>query len=771
MTSIPSAIFVSRPQAALAVVTKDVRPDPMGQLSSEEIAELATNAQGLQVENPIPGEVLQRMTEAGKLTSSDQDSLANLARQARTQHRTLHQRIREGDKSVAGALADLHVFLDQYQRCQDNGEFRIYRQAVGQLAGGTPADNPVAAALYQGLDETTQGIEVVTKSYNSMVAGKHPLHLGGNQVEVLVRGSIWQKKLALLEGAIQSARAGQPQEIDLQYHELSNRSFLEKVAQAAKAGCPVRVNMDPGRLEKEPESRSFDASELPRKMRNLFELLSTTAGTDSAVTLFPVAEKLGNTENLMHRKLFRVGDSVLLGGVNASASSGDNVDSAMLIQGPAAHKLVEIFRRDLAESAEADLKDIYGTRQLSTLQAANAVLGPAGLVALWENIHFLDRGSFPTLAPTPAEQIAAHGEDMARLVQLEDLNGDGRSDLQDLRVFLERGLEPGNYLHVTPEGADKLLKMLGSAVQRTGETGNRERAGRVSEADGSVKGSSSLTLADLPADRQAVLLQAIATAEEFLYLPDFMITPAVAGAVAERMAEVPGLDVRVVADAGVYPDGHTPNDLGMRTLEDAGAQTRWSLLMAPISGQDRKLHQKAVITEKMAMLGSTNLSRKGLAENWELSGLLYFQEGDDSNRTRLVEDFQRTFEEEAIDLSSRTIATARLDGLQARDKHVRIEEARYGVTRDILRAIGAYEIASTQVLTRLADETPGVREAAAGLQVQGLPRGYALQQALRDALGPEKLVGELRKTTAYADLLRLRRGERLEGSFTEELAS
>lgn len=760
MTSIPSNLFI-RPQAALAVVQPEGRPNALGQLEGDEVADLARSCQGLLVENPIPAEDIERMADTGKLTQADQDKLANLARQARTQHRDLHQKLRDGDKSVGPALADLHLFLDQYQRGQDTGEFRIYRQAVTDLAGGTPADNSVAAALYHGLDETNEGISAVSERLNGLAKGKHAILIAGNSVEVLVRGSIWQKKLHLLDEAIASARAGKPLEIDLQYYELSSQPMLEKVALAAKSGCPVRVNMDPGRLEKEPESRSFNANDLPRKMRTLFQLLSDTSGTDAAVTLYPVSKQLGNTENLMHRKLFRVGDTVLLGGVNASASSGDNIDSAMVIQGPASKKLVELYRRDMATSAGAELQDIYGSRQLATLQSANAVLGPAGLVALWENSRFLSDGKFPQLASSPAEQVSEFGPDMARLVQLQDLNQDGKTDLDDLKVFLERGIHHGNFLHVTPEGADKLLKMLGVGVQKAQEAGNVQRARQVSDASGEVKGTSSLALGDLPADREAIVLHAIKTADKFLYMPNFVITRAVAQAVAERVAEKPELDVRVIADAGVYPDGHTPNDLGMRALEDLGVKTRWSMLMAPVPGQDRKLHQKAIITEKMAMIGSTNLSRKGLVENWELSGLLEFAEGEDSNRNTLVEDFQRTFEEESIDLNSRTIATARLQGVMSGDKSVRLEEARYGVTRDILQAIGSYEIASTQLLSQLADSTPGVREAADKLHQDGVPMGYALQQSLRDKLGAEKLLGALRSTSAYADILRLQKGERL----------
>ncbi len=757
VTTLPSNLTI-RPQAALAVLQPAGRPNPLGQLLPEEVADLADSGHGLLVENPIPDEDLNRMAASGKLTAADQDKLAGLARQARTQHRSLHQKLREGDKSVGASLADLHIFLENYQRSQDTGEFRIYQQAVGEQMG--TSDN-VAAALFHGLDETNEGIKATGERLSGLAKGNKSILIAGNQVEVLVRGSIWQKKLHLLDEAIASAKAGKPLEIDLQYYELSSQPLLEKVAQAAKAGCPVRVNMDPGRLEKEPESRSFNANELPRKMRTLFQLLSDTAGTDASVTLFPVAKQLGNTENLMHRKLFRVGDTVLLGGINASASSGDNVDSAMVIQGPASKKLVELYRRDMAASAGAELQDVYGSRQLATLQAGNAVLGPAGLMALWENSRFLDQGKFPQLAATPAEHVAQHGQDMARLVQLQDLNEDGKTDMADLQTFLERGIQRGNFLHVTPEGADKLLKMLGAGVSKAQDADNVKRARQVSDASGEVKGNSSLALGDLPADREAIVLHAIKTAEKFLYMPNFVMTRAVAQAVAQRVAEKPDLDVRVIADAGVYPDGHTPNDQGMRALEDLGVQTRWSMLMAPVPGQDRKLHQKAIITEKMALIGSTNMSRKGLVENWELSGLLQFSAEQDANRDTLVSDFQRTFEEEAIDLDSRAIASARLEGLKAKDLNVRIEEARYGVTRDILAAIGAYEMASTGVLAELADATPGVREAAEKLHQDGVPLGYSLQAALRDKLGAEKLLAELRQTPAYQDILRLQKGERL----------
>jgi hypothetical protein len=75
----------------------------------------------------------------------------------------------------------------------------------------------------------------------------------------------------------------------------------------------------------------------------------------------------------MHRKLLRVGDKVVLGGMNANSSSGENIDYAKEIEGPAARRLTEIYKRDVSNSVGKNIEEIYGKQQLDIIRNGEAV--------------------------------------------------------------------------------------------------------------------------------------------------------------------------------------------------------------------------------------------------------------------------------------------------------------------------------------------------------------------------------------------------------------
>ena len=181
-------------------------------------------------------------------------------------------------------------------------------------------------------------------------------------------------------------------------------------------------------------------------------------------------------------------------------------------------------------------------------------------------------------------------------------------------------------------GKQLIADLATKVTEATLDPVNLERLADVELPEGKVSGKTVVGVGDLPVEREALLLHAISTAEEFIYIPTFVITKPVARALAARSEELKAegkkLDVRVVADTNIYPFGGTPNEYGVFPLEDAGIKVRWSLIPRSVKEHDRKIHAKQVITDKMEFVGSTNLSTAGLNKNWELSGLVMFDEND-----------------------------------------------------------------------------------------------------------------------------------------------
>ncbi|MCB1234123.1 MAG: alanine racemase [Verrucomicrobiae bacterium] len=268
----------------------------------------------------------------------------------------------------------------------------------------------------------------------------------------------------------------------------------------------------------------------------------------------------------------------------------------------------------------------------------------------------------------------------------------------------------------------------------------------------------------LPAEREALVLHAISEAEEFVYIPTFVITRAVARALAARKAELKAkgksLDIKVIADAGIYSYGGTPNTHGVLALEDAGIDVHWSLLPRSTADHDRKIHAKQIITDKMEFFGSTNLSNKGLTDNWELSGLVMFDPDDaDSMATREQSkaSFLKLWDHESFSLDSRKVAEKRLEeSSDVKDYAMRVEEARHSALKSLLSRIRQFELESAAWMQTQAQD-PAVEKRRQENLVAGMAEGYALLNAVETTLGTDEFYAQLNKLDAMRSLRSLRR--------------
>ncbi|MFN8614195.1 MAG: hypothetical protein U0931_42080, partial [Vulcanimicrobiota bacterium] len=247
-------------------------------------------------------------------------------------------------------------FLGQYNTLVDNLREQTALAAVQAIAGsGFGPTNLVAgyAAWLNGPkwdNSANKKTAELVNTYKDYLGEKSAMTTRGNTVQQVHRAELWKTLTDLTRQAAESGKAGKPQEITAQYYELTSPELVGNLAAAAKAGSKLRLNLDAGRLSypaTDPLTGGdyFQVDEIAKKMRTVIQF-SEIEGADVGVSLFPCKGELGSAEDLMHRKVLRVGEKVLMSGMNGNASSGENVDAGYVIEGPAARAFTQNVARD-----------------------------------------------------------------------------------------------------------------------------------------------------------------------------------------------------------------------------------------------------------------------------------------------------------------------------------------------------------------------------------------------------------------------------------------
>ncbi len=750
-------------------------------ISEEGLAVVADLAKQIKLDESLSPKRLENlMKDIRETQTADKVELKEFdkfVRGVQSWHRELHTIYRESDytdKKANQNLVKVHQFLQQWEGARERYRVQARTQELDRISQGSPAFSPTTAGFYTFAAISQKSMKETLSEMERIRRGDESIVYNGNSAQVLTRDQIWSAKMKMLDQAITTAKnGGVAAEVDVQYYELTSRTMLSKLVEASKAGCKVRVNLDPGRVTEDRSGNMF-VNELAKKLYTSYCILDAAdQGHDIGMTLFPVEREIDDA-NLMHQKLFRVGEEVILGGMNANSASSENVDAAVKLQGPGARRLVEIFSEDTELSKGAKIEEIYDPEKTALISAGNMYIGPSGLISLLlaaagTEYRGVDKPLLPWNADTLHTLAEAAGTRLDLIVDFEDKNGDKTKDGLDLQAFLQKGDTPSNTLALKREGGRLLARQLKDIVERVQAEENVERASDITLPEGQAVGKSSLAIGNVPTERMAVMLHTIATAEEFIYVPSFVMTRVVARAIVARYEELKAqgktLDVRAVLDPGIYPDGGTPNEAGYLALEDAGIPVRWALLARTDPTHDRKVHAKALITEKMAVLGSTNMSSRGLMDNWELSGSIGFdpQDAESQKQKRaLVNDFLKTWDFESVEVNTLKVAEERLREIDSPDKPHRITEARSSIVRETIRRIYNYEKEAAAVVRRLVDSSQEVREAIDRRVDQGVPEGYATLTSIEEVLGPNKFQEELRKTESWKSLEPLSKGDYLE---------
>jgi phosphatidylserine/phosphatidylglycerophosphate/cardiolipin synthase-like enzyme len=636
-----------------------------------------------------------------------------------------------------------------------NDEYRVAtaNALVSAIAGASfgPTATVSAYAAWNGLK--AKDVESLVDTLNGWEKNERIMN-EGNQVKQVHREHLWKAKHELLDEAKASAVAGNPTEVDLQYYELTSNEILGKVADAAKAGNKVRVNVDPGRLSYPDKDNKgnvvYEVDDIPDKMRAIIQLTSLDA--DVGVSVYPALKNLGKADNLMHRKLMRVGNKALLPGMNANNGSGENIDAGYILEGPVVTTLIENFDRDVSNSLGAGRDEIWGDKQKKMFNEDILRMGTRGLSGLFDVLS----------GPKPAGEEAAKIDSYESYLKLANAAGVDPKKMLDvpadeLESRFKAMLEGSETMSLSAYGKAQLSAVIDRALAATQTDRNIEKMKDITPPERAVAGKTTVAIADQPVEREAMMVKAISEAEEFIYVPGFVVTRGVASAIAARRDELAAkgqeLEVKVVADSGVYPGGSTPNSWGVKFLEDKGIDVRWSKLTRT-GWHDRKIHAKQLITDKHEMFGSTNFSKKAMQENWEHSGLVSFDPKDSgamANREESISQFMTLWNNETFELNSIGLATAWSQNKPEEGRGWFVESSRDGAIKKTIGLIEAYEEATAEFIQAQREDT-AISHQAQKNRESGMSEGYSLLKAVESEMGVEALTKALSDLPASKEL-------------------
>ena len=733
MSSTPSLPNQPGPRTRLGELRR------LGVLNQEVAEQLAERGQAIRLRGQKVdwAGMLDHYEKDGDLSREELDQLSKFTAAAQAARRSMEQGFKKSERkptsSQLSKMQALDAYLETGNKVREAYLEATSRAAVQALAGASFGPLATVAAYLAWNPASEKRVTGLIDQMQKLDSGDSPLLQPGNHVKPVHQEKLWQTMLNMLDDAIAAAEAGNPPEINVQYFEMTSSSFVGRLAKAAAAGCRVRINVDPSR-PREVQTADVSVDESPRKLRALLQLMAVPKG-DVAISVYPVASQLGNVKQLMHRKLLRVGEKVLFGGMNANEGSGENFDTGYVVEGPAARKLIEGFQTDVAVSSGSTPLEVYGQKLMDNFEDGMVGLTPHGLATTLDIIA----GPSPAGVRIPSKPSLEDLEALAAKANLKLTSlVDKETLLHQLQYHSSRPME------LKPQGKKMLHELMTRAFDKTSSAANVKKLKQMELPVGKATGEVTVAVGSSSEEREALILQAIATAEKFCYVPTFVITKAMARALVARRDELAAqgktLDIRVVADAGVYGYGGTPNEEGYLALEEAGIPVRWSLLTRAMMNHDRKIHAKQVLTDKMELVGSTNLSNKGVRDNWELSGLVYFNDNQpESTEARQdgVERFEKLWARESIALDTRAasklLANTTLGSDESRKKAMRV----------FLGMIQNYEMQSAKMIDDQMAE-PGMRPRALELQSQGMAYGYARLKTCEEKMGTDKFYAALK---------------------------
>lgn len=726
-------------------------PVDRGRVDPTVVRQLTQSASQLKVEDNSKktwNEMADRVEDQDELSGEDFESLRQFSRTTKSESRQLRKDLAASkfrDQDLQEQLVPFNVFHTQLDKVQEAHRLGSAKAAVQAVASSSFGAIGLVTAYHAYSNLPKSGLKNLVAEMESE-PGK--LSYAGNRVTQVHQEDLWKSMNSLLDEGVDSAKSGKKVEVNAQYYELTSQAILHKMTDNAAHGNKVRINVDPGRLTPFQGSTA-NIDDIPDKMRGLLQLMD--APGDIAVSTYPVARQLGTHRDLMHRKGLRVGEKFLLSGMNANGGSGENVDAGYVIEGPAARRLVDTFARDVQHSKDATFDDLYGKDAVQGFLDRDVRMGRRGLLSLADA---LDGPSPPgTESPRPKtyaelnQHFQERGFELHKFIDLPQ---------EEQGAKLDGEIEKNSPLPLSDYGKRRVIDLLKLVQREINSPENQQKLNDISLPSDDPKGTTVVSLADTPTEREALLIQTIHEAEKHIYMPAFVITRPVAAAIATKKKEMEAsgksIDIRILADPGIYPDGGTPNTWGVKYLEDNDIPVRWAVL--PRTGtHDRKIHAKELLTDKADFVGSTNFSKKGLRENHEHSGVIHFN--DDPESQALQQQGKAAFEDlwdnYSLATNSKTTAERWKHGYQGEDREFQVEQARGGAIRQVIRGISNYEKESATWMQSQVEER-GLNKQVVEFVQDGADLGNATLQAVQDSMGKEEFLAGLHSLDSYKAL-------------------
>src|SRR5690606_27315772 len=158
------------------------------------------------------------------------------AKKVRALHRELHREYRDSgysDKSINKKLENVHVFMQELEAPVRHYREQSAKAAVEALAGAHFGPTGAVAAYVTWAGLTKTGTEGLVGHLAGLAQGSSPLVFADNHVEPVHQEKLWQSKTRMLDQALESAQAGKPVEVDVQYFELTSDEIVGRLARLA----------------------------------------------------------------------------------------------------------------------------------------------------------------------------------------------------------------------------------------------------------------------------------------------------------------------------------------------------------------------------------------------------------------------------------------------------------------------------------------------------------------------------------------------------------
>ncbi|HPZ08841.1 MAG TPA: hypothetical protein PL110_12045 [Candidatus Eremiobacteraeota bacterium] len=559
-----------------------------------------------------------------------------------------------------------------------------------------------------------------------------PMSSEGNRVKTLENSEIWKEMNDLLD-----VKEKVPTEIDLSFHLIDNPAMYKKIGDAARGGHKIRILIDPG-AGFTGEGYYADGSELYQCLKTLEELRKETKGTDIGIVLM----KKEDIKNSMKRNLLRVGDKVITGAMDTDKFSGENVDYAMLIEGPGAKSLSERFIKDVNLSSGKTMEEIIGKDNSDLLNKGFVIDKKTGdeerrkiILKSKDFRHFLT-----SLLPEESQKHIESAKNTADCAEriLEEYKKHGMS-VDDFGTFHTSGnicLTDEKFLAclmndskdglLSDEGRIKFSEKFNKYFTELNSEENMSRLKDITLPEGKEAGSQELAVANSHEELQALMVYAINSAEDFLYIPSFCLTEDMAKLLIEKKKSMDKkckeMDIKVILEPSLI------NMEACLILEEAGIPVRWAILDGTGSGNDRKLASGMMVSDKIFLTGP-DMSNEGLRKDIHTSVMAFFEPDIDETvekRDEYRKSFLRLWEKETLDFFN----TFHLpDSPQFYDKLAK-EEYRKGLIGEVIKMIEKHEKNYASTVNNILETRDDVREEKEKLVNEGFHEGNASLMAL-----------------------------------------